>query len=125
MKKYYMLIWIAIIVELALLLIVGIFFKVDNMTVAKGSRYDFNEGWVLCYKNGKEKEISELPYVEPCAANETVIMKNIIPQEYKGMTLTFLSTDKELRVRLDGKIIYEFGKHDKRSANVSRSPSVR
>lgn len=114
MKKYYMLIWIAIIVELALLLIVGIFFKVDNMTVAKGSRYDFNDGWVLCYENGKEKEISELPYVEPCAANETVIMKNIIPQEYKGMTLTFLSADKELRVRLDGKIIYEFGKHDKR-----------
>ena len=96
MKKYYMLIWIAIIVELALLLIVGIFFKVDNMTVAKGSRYDFNDGWVLCYENGKEKEISELPYVEPCAANETVIMKNIIPQEYKGMTLTFLSADKEL-----------------------------
>ena len=47
MKKYYMLIWIAIIVELALLLIVGIFFKVDNMTVAKGSRYDFNDGWVF------------------------------------------------------------------------------
>lgn len=114
MKKYYMLIRIAIIVELALLLIVGIFFKVDNMTVAKGSRYDFNDGWVLCYENGEEKEISELPYVEPCAANETVIMKNIIPQEYKGMTLTFLSADKELRVRLDGKIIYEFGKHDKR-----------
>ena len=62
----------------------------------------------------RKKKSAELPYVEPCAANETVIMKNIIPQEYKGMTLTFLSADKELRVRLDGKIIYEFGKHDKR-----------
>ena len=89
-------------------------FKIKDMTAANGEIYDFNEGWVLSRPDGSLTEIESLPYTEPSKAHEVYAIENVIPDEYRGMTISFLSADKELSVSVDGKVIYEFGKEDKR-----------
>ncbi len=89
-------------------------FQVQDMTLAKGKTYDFNKGWHLIYGDKSVKNIESLPYLSESKAGETLIMETKVPSEYLGMTLYFLSADKEIVIRMDGKEIYSFGKNDKR-----------
>ena len=114
MKILRKLIWVALALEIIVLLVVVINSNVDNMTLSKGEIYNFNTGWTITREDGTSKEIKSLPYSEKSKAGEKIILSNTIPKKYSGMTMSFLSADKQFHVRIDGKQVYEFGMNDSR-----------
>ena len=114
MKKYYKVIWTIFFIQLVVIAIVLKTAKVDDMTLSKGKVQPFNTGWVLVREDGNKTDLQELPYYDTSRPNEKIIIKNTIPKEFWGETLTFLSADKRLRITVDGKEIYTFGLNDER-----------
>lgn len=115
MKYFKKIIWIVLFLNIGMLVYVLTQFKVDDMTLSQGEVYEFNEGWRLTWQDGSSIVIEELPYLGESEAQERVVMSNTIPKEYWGMTMSFLSADKVLRVTIDEVCIYEFGVSDQRS----------
>lgn len=114
MKILKKLIWVALAIEIIVLLVVVINSNVDNMTLSKGEIYDFNTGWTITRQDGSSQKIKSLPYSEKSKAGEKIILSNTIPKKYRGMTMSFLSADKQFRVTIDGRQVYEFGVNDSR-----------
>ena len=114
MRKYNIIIGILFLVQLVIVGIVVWTAKVDDVTLTKGKNYSFNSGWVLVREDGTRQELSELPYNTTSDAKEKIVIENVIPHEYAGLTLKFLSADKILKIMVDGKKIYSFGTQDKR-----------
>lgn len=114
MKILKKLIWVALAIEIIVLLVVVINSNVDNMTLSKGEIYDFNTGWTINRQDGSSQKIKSLPYSEKSKAGEKIILSNTIPKKYSGMTMSFLSADKQFRVTIDGRQVYEFGVNDSR-----------
>ncbi len=114
MKILKKLIWVALAIELIVLLVVVINSNVDNMTLSKGEIYNFNTGWTITRQDGSYQKIKSLPYSEKSKAGEKIILSNTIPKKYSGMTMSFLSADKQFRVTIDGRQVYEFGVNDSR-----------
>lgn len=114
MKLYRRVIRLGLIAGIAILAFVAIMFKVDDMTLSKGDIYEFNEGWVLTGEDGEAIHIEKLPYLGHSERDEVVIFENTIPEEYFGKTMAFLSADKEMKVWMDGELVYEFGVADER-----------
>lgn len=120
MKYYKKLAWGILAFGFALLLFVVAKFQVDDMTLAKGEIYNFNENWELSWldeegKPVKKMALEELPYLGESEPGAVVVMSNQIPKEYFGKTMSFLSADKKLSVMVDGAVVYEFGVNDMRS----------
>ena len=99
-----------------MILIAGVLLtaKVDDVTLAKGEVQPFNTNWVLVREDGTQFNLEKLPYNTVSRPNEKIIIKNTIPEEYLGKTMTFLSADKKLNITVDGVEIYSFGMNDKR-----------
>ncbi|MDD6572165.1 MAG: ATP-binding protein [Thermoflexaceae bacterium] len=114
MKKYNKFIWAIFFIQLAVMAIVLKTARVDDMTLAKGKVQSFNTGWVLIREDGTETDLQELPYNTTSRPNEKVVIKNTIPREFWGETITFLSADKILKLTVDGEEIYTFGLNDER-----------
>ena len=114
MKILKKLIWVALAIEIIVLLVVVINSNVDNMTLSKGEIYNFNTGWIITRQDGSSQKIKSLPYSERSKAGEKIILNNTIPKKYSGMTMSFLSADKQFRVTIDGRQVYEFGVNDSR-----------
>lgn len=114
MKKYSKIIWTIFFIQLAVIAIVLKTAKVDDMTLAKGDVQSLNTGWVLVRENGTQTDLQALPYNDTSQPNERIVIKNTVPKEYWGKTLTFLSADKTLRITVDGEEIYTFGLRDER-----------
>lgn len=115
MKYFRKIVWVVLVVNIVLVAYVLTQFTVDDMTLSKGEVYAFNEGWTLTRQDGNSIVIEELPYLGESEPQEHVVMSNTIPKEYWGMTMSFLSADKVLRVTVDGSCVYEFGVSDQRS----------
>lgn len=106
--------WVILSVQLILVIYVINVFKVDDTTLYKGDIDSFNTGWTLVRQDGSE-ELIELPYYEECKADTLITIKNVIPEKYWGKTISFLTADKNVRVYIDGSVIYEFGVNDERT----------
>ena len=115
MKYFKKIVWFVLLLNIIMLVYVVTNFRVDDMTLSRGEVYDFNENWTLMWQDGNTIVIDELPYLGESNAKEHLVMSNMIPKEYWGMTMSFLSADKVLRVTIDGTCIYEFGVADQRS----------
>lgn len=115
MKIFQKLVWVVMGVYVAIIIFAICTFQVDDMTLSKGNIYEYNTNWIMFREDGTSAEIDSLPFSGESKPGEIVIIENIIPEEYKGLTLSFLSADKTLKVYLDGEIIYEFGTKDKRA----------
>ncbi|MGN0140827.1 MAG: ATP-binding protein [Roseburia sp.] len=115
MKYFKKSIWLVQFLHIAILIYVVLGFQVDNMTLARGEVYDFNEGWVLTWEDGSSTAIEKLPYLGSSKPQEILVMENTLPEKYWGMTMSFLSADKILRVQIDGETVYEFGISDQRT----------
>ena len=114
MKYFKKIVWFALAFCFLLLVVVAAVFKVDDMTLSKGKVYEFNQGWQIIWQDGKSLMIDELPYLGQSYQEETVVVENIIPKEYFGMTMSFLTADKAFKVWMDDKLVYEFGVNDER-----------
>lgn len=114
MKKFKKLIWAALAIEIIVLIVIVINSDVDNMTLSKGRIDNFNTGWTITREDGSSSKIKSLPYSEKSKAGEKIVLSNTIPKKYSGMTMSFLSADKQIRVTIDGKPVYEFGMNDSR-----------
>lgn len=115
MKYFKKKVWFVLALNLLLLIFVAAVFQVDDMTLSKGEVYDFNEDWTLTWPDGKSLLIEELPYLGNSEPGECMVLEKTIPQKYFGKTMAFLSADKELRVWMDERLIYEFGVNDVRT----------
>lgn len=113
MKYYKKIVWIVLAWSLLVLAYVLMQFKIEDMTLAKGEVLHFDENWEITWQDGTHS-MEELPYLGESAAGECVVMENTLPEAYWGMTLSFLSADKELRVLIDDVCVYEFGMSDER-----------
>lgn len=114
MQKFKKLIWAALAIEIIVLIVIVINSDVDNMTLSKGRIDNFNTGWTITREDGSSSKIKSLPYSEKSKAGEKIVLSNTIPKKYSGMTMSFLSADKQIRVNIDGKPVYEFGMNDSR-----------
>ena len=114
MKKFKKLIWAALAIEIIVLIVIVINSDVDNMTLSKGRIDNFNTGWTITREDVSSSKIKSLPYSEKSKAGEKIVLSNTIPKKYSGMTMSFLSADKQIRVNIDGKPVYEFGMNDSR-----------
>lgn len=97
----------------------------------EGFELFFNENWTMAVLDGggasaggkegyesfleragealeEEGRSVELPYEGRCSASDTVVFKNKLPLEYAGLTIGFSSADANVRVILDGKVIYQY-----------------
>lgn len=96
-------------------------------------KYFFNEGWSMVCLDGTEvskedwenhakmqelmetagtkgrfREVS-LPYKGKSRADDIVVFKNTLPEDYAGLTLDFSTVNSRVLVLLDGKSIYQYG----------------
>lgn len=51
----------------------------------------------------------ELPWKGTSNPGDIVVLKNILPADYEGLTLSFFSKKSSVMVFLDGKMIYQYG----------------
>lgn len=114
MKKYRSFAWSVLLIEIAILAIVMLFFKVDNVRLTNDEFYSFNEKWIIYREDGRVHTDVTLPFSDSSEPNEVFILENKISSTYRGYTLSFMSTDQIFKVYLDNKLIYEFGTKDKR-----------
>ncbi len=119
MKQFKKAVWIAVAFCAAVLVYAAVGFRVDDMTLSKGEIMTFNSGWTLSRYDGTayvpEITPETLPYLGKSEPGERILLENKIPEEFYGKTLSFLSADKTLLVKIDGEVVYEFGINDKRS----------
>lgn len=114
MKYFNKKVWLVLALDLLLLIFVAVVFKVDDMTLSKGEVISFNEDWTMTWPDGKSLLIEELPYLGHSEPGDVLILEKVIPQEYFGKTMAFLSADKQFKVWMDDMLVYEFGVEDKR-----------
>ena len=105
--------WLILLVQIAIIIYVAVAFNVKDTTLSKGETDDFNDGWVIEREDGSQEEI-KLPYYEECEAGAVIKIRNVIPEEYRGKTLSFITADKNMLIYVDGELIYEFGVNDER-----------
>lgn len=108
-------VWLIAAMQIAIIIYAVVSFRVDDMTLVKGEVFDFNSGWTLTCGDGEAFGIDTLPYAGTSGAYETVALENTIPKEFAGLTMKFLTADKEIRVLIDDEEIYQFGTYDERS----------
>lgn len=113
MKYYRKIVWVILAWSLLILTYVVTQFKIEDMTLAQGEFFDFNDNWEIIWQDGSHAA-ETLPYLGKSVAGECVVMENTLPEEYWGKTMSFLSADKELRVLIDDVCVYEFGMSDER-----------
>lgn len=113
-KKYNRIIWTIFFVQLLVVVFVISTAKVDDMTLSKGTIDSFDSGWTIVRVDGTTENISKLPYNTTSEPNEKIVLKNTVPKQFYGKTISFLSADKTVRITIDGEEIYSFGQNDKR-----------
>lgn len=106
--------WIILAVFLTLIIYIVNVFDIQIVTLYNQELDSFDDGWIMVRDDGTRSEI-ELPYYEECAADKLVVIENTLPKKYAGKCLSFLTADKDMRVYIDDKLIYEFGVNDKRT----------
>ena len=105
--------WVVLFVQLIIVIYALISFKVDDVTLSRGEIISFNKNWTIIREDGTKDSIT-LPYYEKCEANKKIVIENILPSKFYGKTMSILTADKEVRVTVDGEVIYEFGVNDDR-----------
>ena len=106
--------WVVLAVQVLLLFVIAIFFRVDDMTLSSDEIISFNKGWTLTREDGSQTKVSSLPFSSESPAGERVVLSNRINKIYAGKTLRFLSADQTVEVEVNGEIIYSFGTDDTR-----------
>lgn len=104
--------------------------------------YYLNEGWEMTLLEGMEADAAEeydilrksiadayaagaysgaeLPFSGKCKASDVAVFRNMLPEEWAGLTMNFASSDADVRVALDGEVIYE---HKLEDEDASGPPS--
>lgn len=113
-KKWQHATWGVFLVLMILLGVILSGFQVQDMTLANGKVGELNQNWTLIRPDGSREEIASLPFKEKSRRGEVYAIETLLPTEFLGRTISFLSADVEVRVLMDGKEIYSFGKKDKR-----------
>ena len=112
MKTFQKIVWCVLGIQFILLLVVILTFQVDDMTLSKGEVLEWDKGWIMVREDGFCETIASLPYLGKSVSGEVIVLENVIPKEYFGKTMSFLSADKELQIWIDDRCIYEFGLND-------------
>ncbi len=101
--------------------------------------YYFNDNWKMASLSSGEAEGTDgnpdvlrtrlaekqwqnvtLPYEGSSNAGDIVVLKNILPEEYAGLTLGFSSADARIEVILDGNVIYQYGAENRGEISGTR-----
>lgn len=113
MKKYRSFAWNVVVIQIAILVFVFLFFKVDDVRLTNDGFFDFNKNWTVYREDGRVEKNVTLPFSSTSEPYEWIMFQNKISSTYAGYTLSFMTTDQILKVYLDNKLIYEFGTRDK------------
>lgn len=113
----------------------------------------FNEGWLMASIDSKEAADTEqkdadkmlqmirhalkepdcqkvgLPFKQKASQGDILVFKNVLPQGFAGLTISFFSTDADVRVHLGGEEIYQVrqgssGKPNGRNENFIDIPQT-
>lgn len=118
MKRLRYVSWIILVIVTSIFVYAAGSFQKNERALSQGDIVAFNTDWTLIRANGSIQEI-ELPYYEDSNANEWIAIENSIPEEFAGKAMSFLTADKNIRILVDGDIIYEFGVHNVRSFGLA------
>lgn len=69
-------------------------------------KYFFDDDWRIKSVEGKDSVI-ELPYAQKNQERDVLVFKNTVPMDCAGLSLSFSTKNADLRVLLDGGVIYE------------------
>ena len=83
-------IWILLAAQILLVVIIGSFFQVDDVTLTNGTYYILSEGWTMTRSDGTSEQIS-LPYEGESKAGEILTLEGVIPRKYEGKTIRFFT----------------------------------
>ncbi len=103
-----------IVVQFVLSGVILFGFKVQDMTIGRGTIKEVDVPMVVEMGDGTEIEVADLPYYPESAAGDVIRLKMQLTSKYKGKNIIFLTADKWFTVYLDDKVIYEFGTWDYR-----------
>ncbi len=110
MRKSRKLLNILVIVIIALTIIIGLTQKSGGLEYFSNDTEDYSTGWVRVYEDGSEEEIS-LPY-SGAKKGETLTIRNTLPADAAGQSLTFMANGNYVTVTVDDEVIYEDGMVD-------------
>ena len=105
--------------------------------------YYFNESWTIFTLSGQEAPTKEtiggihamaddasakgnalttdLPYEGQCGADDLILYQNTLPADYAGLTLNFTSSNANVCVALEERVVYQhtLKKDEKKNSNSS------
>ncbi len=100
------LIWIIMLAQMLIVLFMMLKSNVKNEPVIRTEVYAFNSGWEMVKENGETEPLDSLPYYGMAGPFEKVVIRNIIPSEYEGKTLFFISSDRDVTIKVGSRRIY-------------------
>lgn len=87
--------------------------------------YLLDEDWHLASVDGDKTSTVSLPYTEKNKERDTILFTNSLPTDYAGFSMKFSSENADVRVLLDGEVIYEeTGSPEKRSEHLVHIPNT-
>lgn len=112
MKNIKRWIWIALLIEIAVVVVVILTGDVNLMTLSRGKAENFDSGWTMTREDGTIVELESLPYLGESKAGEKLVLTNVLPEKLLGKTICFLSADKAIQIYVDDSRIYQFGENE-------------
>lgn len=67
----------------------------------------FNDGWLMVSPDNEEKLEVNLPYSRSDYDSDTIMFQHKLPEEYAGLMMHFSSQNADVRVLLDGEVLYQ------------------
>lgn len=67
----------------------------------------FNDGWLMVSLDNEEKLEVNLPYSRSDYDSDTIMFQHKLPEEYAGLMMHFSSQNADVRVLLDGEVLYQ------------------
>lgn len=99
------------IVFLVFILMVAAYFnrpkEEEMLTLSNQVEHAFNVGWLMVSPDNEEKLEVNLPYSRSDYNSDTIMFQHQLPEEYAGLMMHFSCQNANVRVLLDGEVLYQ------------------
>lgn len=107
---------ISLIVAICIVIYAGFTFKGNNVKIDNEKCTTFNDNWYYEDDNGTRQYLYNLPVNTDNPVDKTLVIHNTLPSLDSTINcMCFRSSNQQVTIRVDGKIIYQFGNNDSRT----------